>query len=295
MVSTRACLALLVAGVLAVGCAPTSATDSSGDSSAGADSGTNAAPSPSAEPSVDRVVRDPRVSESSGLAVSGREASWLLTHNDSGAEAEVFAIDPRGRTRATYRLAGVTARDWEGMARVGSGSASTLYLGDIGDNRNSWRNIAVYVAAEPQGSGRLTTKATRYRLTFPDGARDAEALMVSPRTGRVYVVTKRLTGPAIYLAPADLRSTGFNRLVKWRDAPAFVTDGAFSPDGARYALRSYTRAFVYDAGTGALLETLDLPAQPQGESLTWSSDGAALLVGSEGPQQPIWRVSLSKG
>jgi hypothetical protein len=293
MISTRACLALLVAGLLAGGCAPTSSSDGSGDSSAGASSGTTAAPSAAAEPSVDRVVRDPRVSESSGLAVSGRESSWLLTHNDSGADAEVFAIDPQGRTRATYRLAGVTARDWEGMARVGSGSASTLYLGDIGDNRNSWRNIAVYVAPEPQGSGRLTTKAMRYRLTFPDGPRDAEALMVSPRNGRVYVVAKRLAGAAIYLAPADLRSTGFNRLVKWRDAPAFVTDGAFSPDGARYALRGYTQAFVYDAESGDVLQRVDLPAQQQGESLTWTSDGAALLVGSEGTQQPIWRVPLS--
>jgi WD40 repeat protein len=242
--------------------------------------------------SVDRVVRDPRISESSGLAVSGRNPSWLLTHNDSGGAAQVFAVDAQGRTAAVYRFAGVTARDWEGMARIGEGADSTLYLGDIGDNRNSWRNVAVYIAPEPAGTGRLTATATRYRLTFPDGPRDAEALMVSPRTGRVYVVTKRLTGAAIYLAPSDLRPTGFNRLEKWRDAPAFVTDGAFSPDGSRYALRGYTQAFVYDAASGALLENVDLPAQPQGESLTWSTDGRSLLVGSEGQRQEIWQVPL---
>jgi Tol biopolymer transport system component len=216
----------------------------------------------------------------------------LLTHNDSGDAAEVFAIDGRGRTVAVYRFSGVTARDWEGMARVGDGAESTLYLGDIGDNRNAWRNVAVYVAKEPRGTGRLSTEATRYRLTFPDGPRDAEALMVSPRTGRVYVVTKRLTGGAIYLAPRDLRRTGFNRLVKWREAPAFVTDGAFSPDGSRYALRGYTQAFVYDSASGSLLQNVELPAQSQGESLTWSADGRSVLVGSEGVLQEIWQVPL---
>lgn len=243
-------------------------------------------------PTVERVVRDPLISESSGLAVSGRNPSWLLTHNDSGGDAQVFAVDERGRTAAVYRFDGVTARDWEGMARVGEGSASRLYLGDIGDNRNTWRNIAVYVAPEPRGTGRQTTTATRYRLTFPDGSRDAEGLMVSPRTGRVYVVTKRLAGAAIYLAPSNLRPTGFNRMVKWRDAPAFITDGAFSPDGSRYALRGYTQAFVYEATSGRLLERVDLPAQPQGESLTWSADGRSLLVGSEGVRQEIWQVPL---
>jgi DNA-binding beta-propeller fold protein YncE len=178
------------------------------------------------------------------------------------------------------------------MARVGEGSESTLYLGDIGDNRNAWRNIAVYVAPEPRGTGRLSTTAKRCRLTFPDGPRDAEALMVSPRTGRVYVVTKRLAGAAIYLAPRELRPTGFNQMVKWRDAPAYVTDAAFSPDGTRYALRSYTRALVYDAESGQLVQSVDLPPQPQGESLTWSVDGKNLLVGSEGVRQEIWQVPL---
>ena len=279
-------MALLAAACVLSACSTATSSD-------GASDGPTAAKSAAAAPTVDRVVRDPRISESSGLAVSGRDPGRLLTHNDSGDAAEVFAIDEQGRTVAVYRFSGVTARDWEGMARIGDGEGSTLYLGDIGDNRNTWRNIAVYVAKEPRGTGRLPTQATRYRLTFPDGPRDAEALMVSPRTGRVYVVTKRLTGAAIYLAPRDLRPTGFNRLVKWREAPAFVTDGAFSPDGSRYALRGYTRAFVYDSASGTLLQNVDLPAQSQGESLTWSTDGRSLLVGSEGVRQEIWRVPLA--
>lgn len=243
-------------------------------------------------PTVDRVVRDPAISEASGLAVSGRDPARLLMHNDSGDAAVVFAVGKNGRTVATYRFDGVTARDWEGMARVGTGNQSTLYLGDIGDNRSTWRNIAVYIAPQPPGDGRLSVTATRYRLQFPDGPRDAEALLVSPTTGRIYVVSKRLTGAAIYLAPNDLRSTGFNQLTRWRSAPAFVTDGAFAPDGSRYALRTYTSAFIYDASSGAQQARIELPAQPQGESLTWTADGAALLVGSEGQRQRIWRVPV---
>lgn len=224
--------------------------------------------------------------------MSGRSPGRLLTHNDSGDEAVVYAVDRSGRTAATYTFDGVTARDWEAMARVGEGSTSRLYLGDIGDNRSSWRNVAVFVAREPTGDGARTVRAKRYRLTYPDGPRDAEALMVSPTTGRIYVVSKRVAGAAIYLAPEELSTDSFNELTRWRDAPLLVTDGAFSPDGTRYALRNYTTAFVYDAASGEREASIGLPAQPQGESLTWSADGLSLLVGSEGGRQPVWRVPL---
>jgi hypothetical protein len=50
---------------------------------------------------------------------------------------------------------------------------------------------------------------------------------------------------------------------------------------------------VYTA-PGRLLRTLQLPEQEQGESMTYSPDGRTLLVGSEFPDQPVWRVPLPK-
>ena len=77
--------------------------------------------------------QDSRITESSGL-VAGSRSDLLFTHNDSGDVARFFAVDRTGRTRATYRLRGVQARDWEDIAR---GPGGTLWLGDIGDNSAS--------------------------------------------------------------------------------------------------------------------------------------------------------------
>jgi hypothetical protein len=243
---------------------------------------------------IDRVPRDARNAESSGLAVSGREPEVLLTHNDSDDGPFVFRIGPNGDAWGRIELVGAPARDWEGMARIGEGDDARMFVGDIGDNRSSWPSVAVIEAAEPPGRGVDRTPARVYRLVYPDGSRDAETLMVSPRTGRVVIVSKRIGDAALYRAPEELRTDRTNRLERWRDAPDLVTDGAYSPDGFRYALRGYTRAYIYDALSGRRLAVIPLPLQPQGESLTWTPDGSALLIGSEGIGAEILRVPVPR-
>ena len=61
-----------------------------------------------------------------------------------------------------------------------------------------------------------------------------------------------------------------------------MTDGSVSPDGTRFALRDYVDAEVFDGlPPGADAQTVYLPLQLQGEAMTWTQDGAALLVASE--------------
>jgi hypothetical protein len=80
---------------------------------------------------------------------------------------------------------------------------------------------------------------------------------------------------------------------------SLVTDGASLPDG-RIVLRGYVDAVVYtdrtrsDRGLQAT-ERVTLPPQGQGETLTVTDGGAALLVGSEGVKQALWRVPLPAG
>src|SRR5215216_4067774 len=84
------------------------------------------------------TVQDPRISESSGLAASTGHPGIVYTHNDSGHAAQIFALDAKGRTKATYTLDGVTARDWEGIA-LGKDEQGrpAIFIADIGDNQNS--------------------------------------------------------------------------------------------------------------------------------------------------------------
>ena len=238
------------------------------------------------------TIRDPRITESSGLAASQLHPGVVYTHNDSGDAARVFAVGQDGRVLATLRLAGVQARDWEAIAagRDGRGEPA-LFVGDIGDNRGTWPSVAVYRISEPAALRNATVPAVRYRLRYPDGPRNAEALLVDPRSNRLYVASKDPVGGGLYEAPARLHSDQVNLLRRVASVPSWVTDGAFSPDGRTFVLRGYLDAYVYSA-SGRRLDSFSLPAQEQGESVTYTRDGRDLLVGSEGADSPVWRVGL---
>jgi hypothetical protein len=255
--------------------------------------GTGALPAAAADdPFAVLAIRDPRIGESSGLAASGRHRGVLWTINDSGDAARIYAIGPDGRTRATLRLAGLEPRDWEAVApgRDAEGRA-VLWVGDIGDNSaRRDRGILVHRVTEPATLRDATVRATSYRLRYPDRPHDAEALLIEPGTGRVLVVTKELFGGGVYAAPARLDATRPNLLERVADAPPMVTDGAYVPDG-RLVLRTYSPAHVY-ARLGGDGVAVELPEQPQGESLAADPSAEAVLVGSEGRESVVWRVRL---
>ncbi|NUU25800.1 MAG: hypothetical protein HOV68_30485 [Streptomycetaceae bacterium] len=56
-------------------------------------------------------------------------------------------------------------------------------------------------------------------------------------------------------------------------------------------MRDYGNAYVYSS-PGVQIAQFALPSVSQGESLTYTPDGRALLVGSEGGNSPIWKVPL---
>jgi hypothetical protein len=237
-------------------------------------------------------LRDPRIVESSGLALSRRHPGVLWTHNDSGDRARLFAVGPDGRTRATLTLAGVEARDWEALAagRDDRGRPA-LFAGDIGDNNGVWPDVSVYRVTEPAALRDTTAAAVRYRLRYPDGPHDAEALLADPRSDRLYLATKRLGGGGLYQAPARLRSDRVNLLHRLARVPQVVTDGAFAPDGRSFVLRDYQAAYVYTA-PGHRVGSFELPLQLQGESIAVAADGRSVLVGSEGADSELWRVPM---
>ena len=147
-------------------------------------------------------LEDPRIYESSGLALSRRHPAVLWTHNDSGDEPRLYAVGSEGRTLATLTLAGVEARDWEALAagRDARGRPA-LFVGDIGDNQGVWPDVSVYRVAEPAQLRDATVPAVRYRLRYADGSHNAEALLVDPRSNRLYVATKSSDGGGLYRAP----------------------------------------------------------------------------------------------
>ena len=143
----------------------------------------------------------------------------------------------------------------------------------------------------PVGDGDRTVDEETFDLVYPDGARDAEALLVHPTTGRVHVVTKGVFAGEVYAAPPELADDAPNRLGLVGQVAGLVTDGAFFPDGRHVVLRTYSRATVHTFPDLEPLGSWDLPDQQQGEGIAVTPDGEVLLS-SEGQGAEVLQVPV---
>ncbi|MGI8645667.1 MAG: hypothetical protein ACR2JD_05045 [Nocardioides sp.] len=236
------------------------------------------------DPRGDEVLRfaDPAIVESSGLVI---DAGRYVTTNDSGDSGRIFTVDASGRTVGVTRW----SEDPDDVEALAPADPGNVWVGDIGDNAGSRSSVSV--TRVPVGTGERTATAPAYRLVYPDGARDAEALLTDPTTGRLYVASKVVFGGQLFEAPAELDPGGDNRLVPLGSVTGLVTDGAFFPDGRHLVLRTYTRAVVYTFPGLELVGELDLPPQQQGEGLAVVGNDT-LVLSSEGLRAPVVSVSV---
>lgn len=244
----------------------------------------SAPPASAVDSSVVCRFTDDRFTEISGMTYSQRHAGVLYLHNDSSGGPFLYAVDSRTcRTLATLRIDGIEARDLEA---IGSGrdekGRPILWLGDIGDNRDSWQEVRLHRVREPARLVDRTLKAATFRFTYSDRPHNAEALLTDPGSSRVWVVTKQLARGRVYALPDPLVRGRVNVARPVGQAGGLVTDGAVSPDGSRFALRDYVDAEVFTGlPPGGSPQLVYLPVQFQGEAITWTPDGRALLVASE--------------
>ncbi|MEV5913594.1 hypothetical protein DMH25_27415 [Streptomyces sp. WAC 01325] len=240
-------------------------------------------PASAAPGDEDFTIKDPRITESSGLAASRQHPGIYWTHNDQDTGAYLYAVDSgTGETVATITMTGVgTPRDVEAISM---GPDNQLYVGDIGDNDGvQWPYVWIYRLPEPRTLKDQTIKATQYVVKYTDGTRDAESMVVHPKTGRVYIIDKHEDGGHLYEGPAELSPSGTNVFEPTVPVDMWATDAAFSPDGRTLAVRGYLGGIAYDWNGGKLkrLERISVPLG-QGESASYSPDGSKLMLGMEG-------------
>ncbi|MFI9171883.1 WD40 repeat domain-containing protein [Streptomyces lincolnensis] len=255
---------------------------------AGLLTGVLAAPAAAADGDEGFTIKDPRITESSGLAASRQHPGIYWTHNDQDTGAYLYAVDSgTGETVARITLTGVgTPRDVEAVAM---GPDNQLYVGDIGDNDGvAWPYVWIYKLPEPKELKDQTVRATQYVVKYSDGSRDAESLAVHPKTGRVYIIDKQEDGGHLYEGPAKLSSSGTNLYKPVAAVDLWATDAAFSPDGRQLAVRGYFGGIWYDWNGGDLKRggRISVPIG-QGESLSYSADGSRILLGMEGADSEV--------
>jgi hypothetical protein len=238
------------------------------------------------------------VHESSGVAVSRRNAGVFWTHNDSGQPA-LHAIGSDGREVGKVRVAGAQVEDWEDVALAPCpGGGDCLYVADIGDNAAKRAEVTVYRVPEPAPGDAGTRPAEALRLRYPDGAHDAEALFVLP-DGSLNIVTKGETGPvALYTAaaPAAGETATLRRVRELAGGEVKkgerITGASASADGRWVALRTHHEVSIYPAagflsGGAVTARTVDVRElnEAQGEGVGFAPDGGLVLTSEGGKKK----------
>ncbi|MFK4086839.1 hypothetical protein ACI2LF_22210 [Kribbella sp. NPDC020789] len=236
------------------------------------------------------TMSDSRLKESSGLAKSHKYDDLYWTVNDSGDTARVFGVDTSGDVKAVLKFK-AEVHDVEAVAVDSEG---TIYIADIGDNAKSRDMIEIYTIPEPATlESAENVRYHRYDFKYPDGAHDAETLLIQPETDRLFIVTKSTKAGAIYAAPATPSREGTNRLTKLAAAPAGAfTDGTFLPDGKRAVLRTYVDVVTVAWGDTPTLVARGPAPITQGESIAVGPADNTVLVGSEGSNSAVYQVQV---
>lgn len=249
---------------------------------------------PAAEASctgVQMVARLPDLPEASGLTASRAQPGVVWTHNDSG-QPTIFAIGADGSLRARVSVTGAQVDDWEDVAAGSCPQGSCLYIGDIGDNKGDRPRITVYRVPEPKPGEQATGQAEAFHASYPDGAKDAEALFIGPNN-RLFVVTKGEGSPiSVYRFPERLTpdvTMALERVATLADKAGRdlrITDGDITWDGKWVALRTLEAVEFYRAsdllrGAPAPPVEFDVSSlrEPQGEGVALAEDNTVYLAG----------------
>lgn len=297
----------------------TSVVISTGCAAASPQPGAKSASAVFEAPRVTGTIKSPDITESSGLAASKCQPGVFWTHNDSGDDAFIYAIDESGKDLGTWKVEGARNLDWEDIAAAKDASGKChIYIGEIGDNKLQRPVHTIYRVEEPiagqpassKNSPLSTTAAAMLGFTYPDKNQDAETLLVHPKTGYIYVLTKRVSGASgIYrLKPIfDRDDAQTAEMIGELSVPAipngFLTGGDISTDGLRAVVCDYTQAYELALPSGKVdfddiwkqsPETVDLGQRKAGEAIAYSADGRSIFATSEGRNSPLIEVVRRK-
>ncbi len=248
-------------------------------------------------------IENEEIVEASGIAASRVHEGVFWVINDSGNDSVVYAVATDGSTSATIDITGVLGFDWEDLA-LGPGpedGVSYLYVGDIGDNLRLRSTISLLRFPEPALEDGVIEEVDTIRLSFPDGARDSEAMWIDPVTGDAFVVTKRqANGKAIvFRASADLLTPGdpvpLEEVAAFQfEEGVFVTAADVTTDGSVVAFRGYNEVWMWVRTDLAYDETLAAepclapsPDEVQGEALAFIPGELGYVTLSEGSTKPL--------
>lgn len=240
------------------------------------------------------MVEEKAINEASGIAASLRTPGLLYTHNDSGGAAALYVLNKIGLMPARIILPGARNRDWEDIAVARDPQSGTphIYIGDIGDNQAQYSSCTIYRFPEPAITDTLlkVTRIESIEFAYEDGPRDAEAMFIDPRSGDIFIISKREERSGIYRIPHPQSTTLLNVAERIGSLPYnWVTAADISPSGKYILVKTYSSINRYARGPGESIgealqgkcRSLKYLLEEQGEAVAWDSRGKGYFTISE--------------
>lgn len=251
---------------------------------------------------------DTRLKEISGLVLSKMNANRFWVHNDSGDDPKLYALSTSMQVTHELFIEEADHMDWEDLAAGRYHNESYLFIGDIGDNAARRSTIDVYMTREPvldSTPEEATLTSTRISLVYPDGPRDAEALLYDERYEELIIITKRDERARVYaIGLAEVRGSTTNTLqfigeltieplaqdlAPMRRYLHYIT-AADQHENGNVIIKNYFRVWRFENKEGEPLKEILVSRSPeqlpylleqQGEAIAFDREGIGYYTTSE--------------
>lgn len=228
----------------------------------------------------------PAINEASGIADSKNFPGHVWVQEDSGNPTQLHLLSHKGKVVRKVFLAGIKNKDWEDMALV----RKQILIGDIGDNQQIRGDYSFYIFPEPVAGQDTINNIKRLKFRYPDKSHDAEAFITDPKTGDIFIITKRDSVGLIYRLAAPYKFDKLNEVkLVGKLRYSGVVSAALSPDEKKLLVKTYTNLYQYKRIAAQNIPVTltqsytNLPYQiePQGEAVTFAQDNTGFFTLSE--------------
>ncbi|RFS84675.1 hypothetical protein D0T12_14130 [Actinomadura spongiicola] len=233
---------------------------------------------------------DPRLAAPAGLVAGIVHPNIWWTIASPGGRPMLFAVDPKGRTRAAYSLTGVAGARVDAITIVKNGAGeSGLFLGDLSRGRTG--AFYLYRVAEPKTLSDAPLAVKPFKVRYPNGGgNEASALLADPAESRLYVITRNKKAAAVFALPGVL-GPGWNALTRLRTLPFPVRGGQFTPDG-RVVLKTTEDVRILGGIQEMAGQVVRTATGLAGDAFGVTSTGRRALVVSPGVRPTFQSVAL---
>lgn len=232
--------------------------------------------------------------------VRGAGGFWWV-HNDSGDGPYLYAVADSGKLLAKVTVTGATNVDWEDLAAgpCPDDRGRCLYIGDIGNNRLTRKDLKIYVIREPEPTTREVNVLTVLPVRFPQKPANSEALIYDPKSRLLLIVTKEFSGRSRVLSrsldPGEplLRPVAEFDLSNRELGDNLVTGAALDSTATAFLLRTYGTAFLWKRTPleswnhlfHRTPQAIPLASEPQGEAIAFGAGEQEFYTLSE--EKPV--------